>query len=313
MTTKNNPVVAISQAKIANTPENFELMMKVGPKVCVTTASSPGFLGFEQLLQTGIHAMAGRYGGGSVDMRETLNPLALYQYTVWKDVASHEQMHHDNFATLYELCSRCLDMIIEGPWEVYYEVIQSDLPSLVAMTDIPAVLGTAYAAKQPMPKIALALQRTVVVGDHWVMQGHEAAFEKGVVATLNRMKATVPGMVGWMILKQTGACAIGSFQFDPEGMLKASLGSNPPAYRTNYGSEVPTEPLIPAQTPAQYLVHLEWASTELAHTGLGYVMVDYELRQLHNEGVLRHLDKGPYYMFFSPMMEQGLWRDKLVF
>ena len=83
-------------------------------------------------------------------------------------------------------------------------------------------------------------------------------------------------------------------------MPKAPLGSNPPAYGTNYGGEVPAEPQIPAQTPAQYLVHLEWASTELAHTGMGYVMVDYELRQLHNEGVVRHLGKGPHYMFFSP-------------
>jgi hypothetical protein len=33
---------------------------------------------------------------------------------------------------------------------------------------------------------------------------------------------------------------------------------------------------------------------------MGYVMVDYELRQLHNEGVLRDLDRGPHYMFFSP-------------
>jgi hypothetical protein len=37
-------------------------------------------------------------------------------------------------------------------------------------------------------------------------------------------------------------------------MLKAPLGSNPPAYGTNYGGEVPAEPQIPAQTPAQYLV-----------------------------------------------------------
>jgi sulfur oxygenase/reductase len=41
-------------------------------------------------------------------------------------------------------------------------------------------------------------------------------------------------------------------------------------------------------------------------------MLDYELRQIHNEGVLAHLDKGPYYMLFEPMMEQGQWRKKLV-
>jgi len=31
------------------------------------------------------------------------------------------------------------------------------------------------------------------------------------------------------------------------------------------------------------------------------------LRQIHNDGVLRHLDRGPCYTAFSPAMEQGLW------
>ncbi len=307
-----NPVIAISQARIINTPESHETMMRVGPKVCITTASHPGFLGFEQLIQTGVHALGGRYGGGSISMGERLNPTALYQYTVWKDVASHEEMHHDNFATLYELCSSCLSMVVEGPWEVYYEVLASDLPPLVAMTDIPNMLGTMVASKLELPKIALALQRTTLLGDHWIMQGHEMAFEQGVVDTLEWMQKEVPGMIGWMVLKQFGVSAIGSFQFDPEGMHNATLGANPPAYRTNYGSTVPTLPLIPPQTPSQYLVHIEWTSPELAHIGLGYLMVEYELRQIHNEGVLRHLDRGPYYMVFSSMMEQGLWRKKLV-
>ncbi|WP_319025806.1 sulfur oxygenase reductase family protein, partial [Acidithiobacillus thiooxidans] len=116
-------MIAINQSKVANRPESYETMMKVGPKVCITTASHPGFLGFEQLLQTGIHPMAGRYGGGAVDMHETLNPISMFQYTVWKDVKSHEEMHHENFKEIFELCGSCLDMVIEGPWEPYYEVI----------------------------------------------------------------------------------------------------------------------------------------------------------------------------------------------
>ena len=51
--TLTNPIIAINQAKIANRPESYATMMKVGPKVCITTASHPGFLGFEQLIQRG--------------------------------------------------------------------------------------------------------------------------------------------------------------------------------------------------------------------------------------------------------------------
>lgn len=306
-----NPIIAINVAKIANRPESYETMMKVGPKVCITTATNPGFMGFEQLIQTGIHPMAGRFGGGAVDMRETLNPIGMYQYTVWKDVHSHEQMHHDNFDTIYELCHHCLDMVVEGPWEPYYEIVRSDLPFLHAMMDVPEVIGDAFVHKIRVPKIALTGQRSIVLGDHWVMAGHEQAFEEGVMETLGWMRANVPGMVGWMLLKQFGVSAIGSFQLDPEGSLKATLGANPPAYNTNYGNAVHDQPPIPPQTPTQYYVHIEWENSDFGHVGLGYTMVDYELRQIHNNGVLAHLDRGPYYVFLAPMMEQGMWRRKL--
>lgn len=314
MSKSANPIIAVNMAKIANRPESYETMQKVGPKVCITTASHPGFLGFEQLLQIGVHPMAGRFGGAAMDMREAsppLNPMAMYQYTVWKDVYSHEQMHHDNFDTIYELCGHCLDMVVEGPWEPYYEVMASDLPQLMSMTDVPAILGESFAEHQAVPKVALSAQRVVVVGDHWVIDGREKDFEAGAVQTLQWMKENVPGMVGWMVMKQIGVSAIGSFQLDPEGMLKATLGANPPDYNTNHGSHIHDAPPIPAQTPVQYLVHMEWESVENAHMGLGHAMVDYELRQIHNQGVLRHLERGPYYMVFAPMMEQGLWRRHL--
>lgn len=307
----SNPIIAINMSKVSNTQSSFDTMMKVGPKVCITTASHPGFLGFEQLIQTGIHPMAGRYGGGAVDMRETLNPIGMYQYTVWKDVLSHEEMHHDNFNEIYELCGSCLDMVIEGPWEPYFEIVKSDLPQIMGMTDIPQAMGSAFAKQEPVPKVALSSQRSVVVGDHWIMHGHENDFESGAAETMEWMKANVPGMIGWAIFKQFGVSAIGSFQLDPKGMLKATNGANPPEYATNYGSKIHDKPPIPPQTPTQYLVHMEWESPEHAHMGLGHALVDYELRKIHNEGVLRHLDRGPYYSFFAPMMEQGLWRRHL--
>lgn len=75
-------VIAVNMSKVANRPESFELMHKVGPKVCIATASHPGFVGFMALLQTGVHDLAGRYGAAALGMRETLNPLAMYQYTI---------------------------------------------------------------------------------------------------------------------------------------------------------------------------------------------------------------------------------------
>ena len=129
---QSDPIIAINQSKIVNRPESVETMMKVGPKFCVTTASHPGFLEVEPLIQTGIYSMAGRFGGGAMDMRESLNPTGIFQSAVWKDVHSHEEMHHDNFDEIYELCGHCLDMVVEGPWEPLYEVLRADVPELAS-------------------------------------------------------------------------------------------------------------------------------------------------------------------------------------
>src|SRR6056297_187816 len=148
----SNPIIAINISKVSNTPESYQLMQKVGPKVCITTAKHPGFLGFEQLLQTGIHPMGGRFGGGALDMRETLNPIGMYQYTVWKDVKSHEEMHYQQFDTIYELCGACLDMLVEGPWEPLYEIRSSDLPPVLAMTDVPTPSVPVSPNSNPCPR-----------------------------------------------------------------------------------------------------------------------------------------------------------------
>ena len=274
-------VIAVNMSKIANRPENFVQMHKVGPKVCIATASHPGFVGFMALLQTGVHPMAGRYGGAALEMQETLNPLSLFQYTIWQDVKSHEEMHYQQFPVIYELCHHCLSMVVEGPWEPLYEVVAADMSG---------------APHTP--------QTRVVLGDHWIMTGHEAAFEKGAQETLQWLKQKAPGLNGWMIMKQIGVSAIGSFQFSPEAMLQPTLGANPPKYATNYGDRPLDHPPIPAQQPAQYFVHTEWAGVEAAHQGLGKTMVNYELRQIHNQGVLAHVCRGPYFYICMPMHEE---------
>lgn len=271
-------VIAVNTTRISNRPENFETMQKVGPKVCIATASHPGFVGFMALLQTGVIPLAGRYGGAALDMQQSLNPMGMFQYTIWKDVKSHEEMHYQQFNVIYELCHHCLSMVVEGPWEPLYTVLASDL--------------------EQTPQTP---QTRIVLGDHWIMEGHEESFEQGAKETLAWLKKHAPGMGGWMLMKQIGVSAIGSFQFDPEAMIKPTLGANPPKYNTNYGDRPLDHPPIPAQKPTQYYVHTEWASPELAHSGLAKVLVNHELRRIHNEGVLRHVCRGPYYTVTTPM------------
>jgi sulfur oxygenase/reductase len=113
-----------------------------------------------------------------------------------------------------------------------------------------------------------------------------------------------------MILKQIGVSAIGSFQLAPDEAIKAltTLGANAPQYRTNYGEtwKVDRVPPIPPEKPSQYVVHMEWESPDAAQTGLAMALTNPTLRKIHNNGVMAHLDRGPYYKFFNPMMEENV-------
>jgi sulfur oxygenase/reductase len=107
--------LALNMSKVANNEESFNLMHKVGPRVCITTASHPGFVGFQANIQTGILPLAGRYGGGKVNMEKELNPIRNYQNTMWKKWEDHDDFHQKEFNRIFELCGSCLGMVIEGP------------------------------------------------------------------------------------------------------------------------------------------------------------------------------------------------------
>lgn len=117
------PYIAINSAKVANHPDSFRLFESVGPKVCMVTANHSGFVGFQNHVQIGVFPMGGRYGGAEMDMRQTLNPLGIRQYTMWKRWEDHEEMHVQQFDSIFRLCSSCLGMVIEGPWEPIYEIV----------------------------------------------------------------------------------------------------------------------------------------------------------------------------------------------
>ena len=69
-------------------------------------------------------------------------------------------------------------MMVEGPWESLYEVVASDLPPSIGITDVPQIMMEKAATQTPVPKVALP-NRTIALGDHSAMEGHEPRFEQG--------------------------------------------------------------------------------------------------------------------------------------
>jgi len=297
--------VAINMSKVANKESSFELMHKVGPKVCITTATHPGFVGFMANVQKGILPLAGRYGGGKTNMETELNPVRNYQYTMWKTWQDHDDFHEKQFDRIFELCGHCLDMVIEGPWEPVYRVVKANMPKVRSMGQITD-LGKEMMQGQEFVPFATP-QRTVAIAEHTVASGREQEFEKGAIETMEALSDST-GFLGYMILKQVGVCAIGSFMLDPASMGETleTLGANPPKN---------PKPLFKtpdaAPTPPEYLIHSEWDATELAQLGFAKVLVNHRIRKIHDDGVMAHLIRGPYIMFFQPMMEEPGWRSML--
>jgi sulfur oxygenase/reductase len=298
--------LALNMSKVVNNEESFQLMHKVGPKVCITTASHPGFVGFQANIQTGILPLAGRYGGGKVHMEKELNPIRNYQYTMWKKWQDHDDFHEKFFDRVFELCSSCLSMVVEGPWEPVYRIVKTKMPVVRSMGQIADLASDIQQKKDPVRFATPA--RCVALTEHTISPGKEEAFEKGAIDTIEAISDST-GFLGYMILKQIGVCALGSFMMDPDSMIESlqTLGSNPPKspkplFKTPEAMPVPPE----------YLIHTEWDSPELAQLGFAKVLVNNKIRKIHDTGVMANIMKGPYIMFFQPMMEEPGWRSMLT-
>ena len=203
---QDSPIyLALNMSKVANTEESFHLMHKVGPRVCITTASHPGFVGFQANVQTGILPLAGRYGGGKVNMEKELNPIRNYQYTMWKKWEDHDDFHHKEFNRIFELCGSCLGMVIEGPWEPIYRVVKAKMQPVRSMGQITD-LGIDLQQKKEFVRFATP-GRCVAIAEHAVMPGKEKEFERGAIETMEALSGST-GFLGYMVLKQIGVCAL---------------------------------------------------------------------------------------------------------
>jgi len=294
--------LALNMSKVANNEESFRLMKKVGPRVCITTASHPGFVGFQANIQTGILPLAGRYGGGKVHMEKELNPIRNYQYTMWRRWEDHDDFHAKQFNRTFELCGSCLSMVVEGPWEPVYRIVKAKMSPIRSMGQITD-LGVDMQQKKEFIRFATPM-RCVAMAEHTVKPGREADFEQGAIATMEALSDST-GFLGYMILKQMGVCALGSFMLDPQSMGEAlqTLGANPPK---DPKPLFKTPEAMPS--PPEYLIHTEWDAVEMARLGFAKVLVNHRIKKIHDDGVMAHLMRGPYIMFFQPMMEEPGWR-----
>lgn len=291
--------VAINRVLVKNDPNLMRMMRQASSKMCLTTALTPGFMGFDLMKQLGSCPMGLRWGA-STDMGTDLSHIWIDQITYWDSVEAHEDFHETFEDVVVDTCARCGEVLLEGPEEPVFRIVHSDLPKLVSNNQ-----WLRKSAAGENDGYAIDSGETVtVMATHRIRPGKEAEFEAGEIETLSLLKES-PGMVGFQILKRIGLSTLGSGHATVESMmedLKDSSGSK--LKRTAEVWEGYT-------LPAEYLVMVEWESLQYAQGNMPHVNVKPELLFIHGQKVLNNCLHMPNVRMSDSMFREQTNREAL--
>ncbi len=291
--------VAINRVLVNNDPDLMRMMKQASSKMCLATALTPGFKGFDLMKQIGACPMGMRWGASS-DMGDRLSHIWIDQFTYWESWEAHENFHETFEDVVVDTCAKCGDVLLEGPEEPIYRVVYSDLPKLISMNQwlrrSAAGESDGYAVDSGQTVTVMAL--------HKVRPGQEEEFEAGETATMGKLREST-GMVGCQILKRIGLSTLGSGHATVESMLEKLKNSS--------GSKLQrTADVWEGYTvPAEYLVMVEWESLHDAQGGMPHVNVKPELLSIHGPKVLNNCLHMPNVRLADSMFREQTFREIL--
>ena len=291
--------VAINRVLVKNDPNLMSMMKQASSKMCLATALTPGFRGFDLMRQMGACPMGMRWAANT-DMGQALSHIWIDQFTYWDSWQAHEAFHETFEDVVVDACARCGEVLLEGPEEPIYRVVHSSLPKLISQNQWlqKHLQGTAAG-------YAIDSGKTVtVMATHRIKPGKEAEFEAAEIATMEKLKEST-GMVGYMILKRIGQSTLGSGHATVASMLEDMKDSS--------GSKLKrTAEVWEGYTlPAEYLVMVEWESLCDAQGGMPHVNVKPELLFIHGPKVLDNCLAMPTVRLSTSMFQEQTYREVL--
>ena len=291
--------VAINRVLIKNDPNLMSMMKQASSKMCLTTALTPGFKGFDLMKQLGSCPMGMRWGASS-DMGDQLSHIWIDQFTYWDSWQAHEDFHETFEDVVVDTCAKCGEVLLEGPEEPVFRVVYSDLPKLISMNQW---LNMSQAGDTK--GYAVDSGKTVtVMATHKIKPGKEQEFEEGEIQTMSMLKEST-GMLGFQILKRIGQSTLGSGHATVESMLEDLKDSS--------GSKLKrTAEVWEGYTlPAEYLVMVEWESLEAAQGNMPHVNVKPEILFVHGPKVLNNCLQVPTVRMADSMFREQTYREVL--
>lgn len=292
--------VAINRVLVDNDPNLMSMMRQASSKMCLTTALTPGFKGFDLMRQTGSCPMGMRWGA-STNMGDDLSHIWIDQFTYWDSVEAHENFHETFEDVVVDSCAKCGEVLLEGPEEPIYRIVHSNLPKLISSNQ-----WLKKNAAGEDKGYAIDSGKTVtVMATHKIKPGKESEFEEGEIATMEGLMEST-GMVGFQILKRIGISTLGSGHATVESLmedLKDSSGS-----KLKRTAEVWEGYTI----PAEYLVMVEWESLCDAQGNMPHVNVKPALLFIHGPKVLNNCLHMPNVRMAESMFSEQTYREVLA-
>lgn len=291
--------VAINRVLVKNDPNLMSMMKQASSKMCLTTALTPGFKGFDLMKQLGACPMGMRWGA-STDMGSELSHIWIDQMTYWDSVEAHELFHETFEDVVVDTCARCGEVLLEGPEEPVFRIVHSSLPKLISSNQ-----WLKKSTAGDVSSYAIDSGETVtVMATHRIRPGKEQEFEEGEIETMNLLMES-PGMVGFQILKRIGLSTLGSGHATVESLLedlKDSSGS-----KLKRTAEVWEGYTI----PAEYLVMVEWENLRYAQGNMPHINVKPELLHVHGKKVLDNCLHMPNVRISDSMFREQTNREVL--
>jgi len=293
--------VAINRVLVRNDPDLMRMMKEASSKMCLATALTPGFRGFDLMRQRGTCPMGMRWAASS-DMSAELSHIWIDQVTYWESWEAHEAFHETFEDVVIEACARCGGMLLDGPEEPVFRIVKSDLPKLISKNQL---MKRGFENGGDTRGYAMDSGETVTVfATHHVRPGKEMEFEDGEIQTMDMLKETA-GVIGYQILKRIGLSTLGSGHATVESLMEDMKGSS--GTRLKRTAEVWEGYTI----PAEYLTMVEFEDLRSAQGGMPHVNVKPEILFVHGPKVLNNCLTMPTVRIYDSMFREHTYREVL--
>ena len=293
--------VAINRVLVRNDPDLMRMMKEASSKMCLATALTPGFRGFDLMRQRGTCPMGMRWAASS-DMSAELSHIWIDQFTYWDSLDAHELFHETFEDVVVESCAKCGGVLLDGPEEPVFRIVKSELPKLISKNQM---MKLGFENNGETRGYAMDTGETVtVLATHHVRPGKEAAFEEGEIRTMEMLRDTA-GVIGSQGLKGLGLTTLGSGHATVESLMEDMKDSS--GNKLKRTAEVWEGYTI----PAEYLTMVEFEDLRSAQGGMPHVNVKPEILFVHGPKVLNNCLTMPTVRISDSMFREHTYRELL--